>query len=413
MKSFSLSLIFLISLFGKAQDLTGSWVNEKLPNVDFYAELHLVHTKKDGKVYGYTFDIQADGYCKHTFDGYFEEKQKFLNGKNLEAIDKTENHSASIYNLVYQKRGNNEYLIGTLRTYIQVWNEVGQIFITNELGEPRNVTYKRKSKTYEVTKINDPVSPQTYGYNDGYKDVLEHDHDDSHHQHEEVVTKQPEIKVEKPKTEEIAKVETKPIEIPTKTGRKNPNLTYGKPKEEIKPIEVPKEIVKVEKTKEEAKPIEVPKEIVKVEKPKEEIKPIEIPKEVIKVEKPKIKKENPKIITEKRSTRKDVLVNVYNVRSKKIKLDIHDFGKEDGDLISMFYNDKLILHQIEIKKEPYFYELQLDENAKSHKLVFVAHNLGTIAPNTGELKLEIDGTTYYQKLATDESKNALIELRVQ
>ena len=64
MKGFHLSFIFLISLLSNAQDLTGAWVNEKLPNVDFYGELHLVHTKKDGKVFGYTFDIQLDGYCK-------------------------------------------------------------------------------------------------------------------------------------------------------------------------------------------------------------------------------------------------------------------------------------------------------------------------------------------------------------
>jgi hypothetical protein len=429
MKVFNIIFIFLVSFFIHAQDLTGVWVNEKLPTIDFYGELHLVHTKKDEKVKGYTFDIQENGYCKHTFLGSYIKTQKLLEGKNLEVIDKTENHEASIYNLTYQKRGNTEFLIGTLRTYtkIQVQDQLGQIFSEEVLGDPINVTYKRKSTVPEMKKINDPISPQSFGYDDGYEDLLEHDH----HQHEENIKKQPEIKTEKivknkstnkPKTEqkveqkkieEIAKVETKPTENKIKTGRKNPNLIFGQPKEEAKSVEVPKEIVKVEKPKEEIKPIEVPKEIVKVEKPKEEVKPIEVPKEIVKVEKPKVIKENPKIISEKRSNRKDVLVNVYNVRSKKIKLDIHDFGKEDGDLISMFYNDKLILHQIEIKKESYVYELQLDENAKSHKLVFVAHNLGTIAPNTGELKLEIDGTTYYQKLATDESKNALIELRVQ
>ncbi|MCB9203148.1 MAG: hypothetical protein H6604_08910 [Flavobacteriales bacterium] len=180
-------------------------------------------------------------------------------------------------------------------------------------------------------------------------------------------------------------------------------------------LEVLPNQTKVEKKIEKPKVVTTPKPVEKVvaineveEKPKSIPKPKVEPKKEVERIKPKTEEE---IITEKRNTRKDVLANRYNYKNGKLVFEIYDYGQEDGDLISLFYNDKLIFHKVEIKKEKQRFGLTLDKNSSVHRLVFVANNLGEVAPNTGELKLILDGKTYYQKLATDENENALLEFR--
>ncbi|MCB9201820.1 MAG: hypothetical protein H6604_02060 [Flavobacteriales bacterium] len=349
-------ILFLISIYSFSQDLTGTWITD--PNQakeNFYGELHLVHDTKKEEVKGYSFDIIDQGYCKHTFDGQYNKKEKKLVAQNIDIIDKTENHTASIYNLKYIKEKGEEYLIGHVnikpKNYISSTGGVYTGIVSN--NESETVRYKKESKESKIQKANNPIDLNNF---DGKK----YNYDNSY------------LEYKNQETEPIQSKESK--------------------KEEPQPDEY---FPFADDKKEEEKVAEVNK-----------------PEIVVKEETPKLDAYlSEQDATERKNSRKDVLSNVYSYKKGEIKFEIYDYGNEDGDVVSVFYNDKVLVSNLEIKKEKYSFNLDLDENAKHHKVVFVAHNLGEIPPNTGEVKIHLDGKTYSQKISSDESKNSVIEFR--
>lgn len=75
-------------------------------------------------------------------------------------------------------------------------------------------------------------------------------------------------------------------------------------------------------------------------------------------------------------------------KSNKFILEIWDNGKEDGDLISLIFNNKTVFRKYAVKKEKIIVELDLIEG--ENLIEILANNNGTIPPNTAKAIL-IDG----------------------
>lgn len=80
--------------------------------------------------------------------------------------------------------------------------------------------------------------------------------------------------------------------------------------------------------------------------------------------------------------RKNNVIKRIPVSVSNITLNIFDNGTIDGDSISVFYNNKLLVGNRALSTNPIVVNLQLDEKAPQHEIVLFAHNLGSIAPNT-------------------------------
>jgi hypothetical protein len=89
--------------------------------------------------------------------------------------------------------------------------------------------------------------------------------------------------------------------------------------------------------------------------------------------------------------KKDEILNVF-WESDKFILEIWDNGKEDGDLISLTFNDKIVLRKYEVKKAKKIIQLDLKEG--ENLIEISANNNGTIFPNTAKAIL-IDGKKIY------------------
>jgi hypothetical protein len=70
------------------------------------------------------------------------------------------------------------------------------------------------------------------------------------------------------------------------------------------------------------------------------------------------------------------------LNDKKIRLEIYDNGTIDGDIISVFFDDKKVVDSRKLSTEPIVINLELDETKNVHTLVLFAENLGSIPPNT-------------------------------
>ena len=108
---------------------------------------------------------------------------------------------------------------------------------------------------------------------------------------------------------------------------------------------------------------------------------------------------------EKRNT--DVIKTI-EVENETFKVDLYDNGEIDGDIVSVFYNDKLIVSHQKLSTTPISLELDASTGRKINELTMYAENLGDIPPNTS-LMVVTDGDRRYEvRIASDLKKSGTI-----
>jgi N-acetylmuramoyl-L-alanine amidase len=105
-------------------------------------------------------------------------------------------------------------------------------------------------------------------------------------------------------------------------------------------------------------------------------------------------------------------VKTLQVHSDKIKVDIYDDGEIDNDMVTVYFNKKLLVEKKSLTAKPVSLALDLIEG-KTNELVLFADNLGDIPPNTA-LMVITDGTTRHEvRLSADMKTNASIRFELK
>ena len=121
------------------------------------------------------------------------------------------------------------------------------------------------------------------------------------------------------------------------------------------------------------------------------------------------KKEEIEAFTKSMADRKNELINSHNLTSRKITIEVLDNNREDGDRITIYVNDKLIAYNLEVTKSPKIIEVILPEDKNTHKVVFVANNMGEVPPNTAKIRYTVDGVFYEEILFTNLGLNKYLQ----
>lgn len=109
--------------------------------------------------------------------------------------------------------------------------------------------------------------------------------------------------------------------------------------------------------------------------------------------------------------RKSDTVSVIPITDKEMLIKVTDNAITDGDTISIIHNGVLIADRIKVSAKPFEIRIELSKDHPLHELVLVAHNLGSIPPNTALLTI-VYGKKEYRVLAlADLKKNAVIIFR--
>lgn len=88
--------------------------------------------------------------------------------------------------------------------------------------------------------------------------------------------------------------------------------------------------------------------------------------------------------TKKNEEKRKILIKQeITVLSDTIDIDIYDGSIVDGDTVSVFYNNKVLVESVKISDKPINIKLNLSKSEITHLLVLQAENLGSIPPNTG------------------------------
>lgn len=120
-----------------------------------------------------------------------------------------------------------------------------------------------------------------------------------------------------------------------------------------------------------------------------------------------------KAVEEEYKRRTTNLVNSLVVRDDSVTVSLYDNGEFDHDMVSVFFNGKMIASNIELKTNAaakFVVYLDATPGAKNELTLF-AENLGTIPPNSALMIIEdTHGNRYEVTLKSDLSHNASVLL---
>jgi hypothetical protein len=92
----------------------------------------------------------------------------------------------------------------------------------------------------------------------------------------------------------------------------------------------------------------------------------------------------------------------------KMSIDLYDNGEIDGDTVSIYHNNKLIISRAGLSDKPIHFEINVDAGEPHHELVMVANNLGSIPPNTSLMIITVNDKRYEVYISSSEQKNAKV-----
>lgn len=109
--------------------------------------------------------------------------------------------------------------------------------------------------------------------------------------------------------------------------------------------------------------------------------------------------------------RKNELFQTISTSAKMVTVSFYDNGTIDGDTISVYDNNRLIVKSKGLSADPITIHVKLDDDDLEHEIVMVAENLGSIPPNTALMIVQAGSKRYTVGLSSTEQKNAMVRFR--
>jgi len=101
--------------------------------------------------------------------------------------------------------------------------------------------------------------------------------------------------------------------------------------------------------------------------------------------------------------RENKLAKKITTSSKQFSIDLYDNGTIDNDTIIIYDNKKLLVSKKRLSYKAIHLEFNLSEVMNEHEIIIVAHNMGTVPPNTALLVLK-DGDRRQELFITSTNK---------
>ncbi len=122
---------------------------------------------------------------------------------------------------------------------------------------------------------------------------------------------------------------------------------------------------------------------------------------------PKVVVPQPPVI----KSRQNELVKIFTVSAEEVTVKLYDNGEIDGDTISVYLDNKLVLSSKRLTAAPLVVKIKMDEEDSEHELTMVAENLGTIPPNTSLMVVEAGEQRFDVRITSTEQKNAVVRFK--
>ncbi|MEO8770300.1 MAG: hypothetical protein ABI402_09455 [Ferruginibacter sp.] len=110
-------------------------------------------------------------------------------------------------------------------------------------------------------------------------------------------------------------------------------------------------------------------------------------------------------------TRKNPLVKQIETDDGEILVELYDNGVIDGDTISVYDNNELIVSHQGLSEKPITIKIKVDPSHPHHELIMVADNLGSIPPNTSLMVVTANKKRYEVFISSSEQNNAKVVIQ--
>ncbi|MEP6513422.1 MAG: hypothetical protein ABJA79_06110 [Parafilimonas sp.] len=108
--------------------------------------------------------------------------------------------------------------------------------------------------------------------------------------------------------------------------------------------------------------------------------------------------------------RDNVLLQSFHITTPDILIELFDNAQIDGDIVSVYDNNVLIVDKKKLLKQAIIVTVHADAANRTHEFILVAENLGTIPPNTALMRITAGKQMYELTVKSDLSKNAKVVL---
>jgi hypothetical protein len=366
LKSIFLPALFFISSPLFSQELTGIWRGNFFSESGEQYKIEVQLENKGNKISGVTYSyLTTVFYGKATMTGNFNRSSEKVLFEEIKTVELRMSGMAVAcimkYNLIYTKSGKEEFLEGTY-------------------------TSKYEKDSYGGKKGEDCGGGRVY-----LRRVVTSD-----------FPMEPFLKKKAATPDTRKRTDSSIVKKPTVTGPQTNVAQKPKPP-------LPKTTTTT-KTNTSPKPSS---SVAQIKKPKTDSVKTIVPKSTdgenntSKATQPKITLPKPTAI----SSRQNELVNTFMVHTEQVTVKLYDNGEIDGDTISVYLDNKLVLSQKRLTAAALELKLKMDEDNSTHDLVMVAENLGRIPPNTSLMIVEAGDDRYTARITSTYQKNAMVRFK--
>ncbi|HEV7330937.1 MAG TPA: hypothetical protein VGN63_07865 [Flavisolibacter sp.] len=110
--------------------------------------------------------------------------------------------------------------------------------------------------------------------------------------------------------------------------------------------------------------------------------------------------------------RTNQLVRQITTDAGDLRIDLYDNGQIDGDTVSIYHNNILIVDKQLLSRKPITFRIKVDSQQPVHELVMVANNLGSIPPNTSLMTVTAKDKRYEVFISSTEQTNAKVVVKL-
>ena len=111
--------------------------------------------------------------------------------------------------------------------------------------------------------------------------------------------------------------------------------------------------------------------------------------------------------------RANPIIKQITTEETELIIELYDNGEIDGDTVSIFHNNELVVSRAGISTKPVTVKIKVDKANPHHELVMVADNLGRIPPNTSLMVITAGKKRYEIFISSSEQKNAKVLIDLQ
>lgn len=178
-----------------------------------------------------------------------------------------------------------------------------------------------------------------------------------------------------------------------------PPVSNVTPKQSVAPKKQP---VTVKQTPKKSATTPVAKEVPNT--PKEKPQTTTASVNPVKIQRSQVLPPPPPVLT----TRTNSLVKTIQTEAGQITLNLYDNGEIDGDTVSIYHNNKLVVSRTRLSQKPITVNIDINAEEPHHEVVMVAENLGSIPPNTSVMIVTAGSKKYQVYISSTEQKNAKV-----